>query len=217
MLVNRRHHSISVHSARRSAVLAALVAPLALTGCLTAGQLHVASIQSRDASFVTQRSFRFLPMRAHCAVQPDAPTLDDPMLESSISGREVRHQIAKELMARGYARGSDSADLVIAYYVGAYRTLVVTDYDYGYPFWDPKSGPTPEQSWPYHPSSYEYEQGTVIIDILDRNARHLLWRGVGRTDVPNDPAKYASKLSSVVTAVIARFPGHPPEPSVAAR
>ncbi len=139
------------------------------------------------------------------------------MLESSISGREIRRQIAKELMARGYAHARDSADLVIAYYVGAYRTLVVTDYDYGYPFWDPKIGLTPEQSLPYHPSTYEYEQGTVIIDVLDRDSRHLLWRGVGRTDVPTDPAKYASKLSSVVTAVIARFPGRPPEPIVATR
>src|SRR5579862_9145 len=113
MSVNRRHRNSS-HPARRSAEFGALIAQLALTACLGAGRVHVSSIRSQEASFTTQQSFRFLPVTVSRTVQPDAPSLDDPMLESSISGREVRRQITKELMARGYAHGRDSADLAIA-------------------------------------------------------------------------------------------------------
>jgi hypothetical protein len=130
------------------------------------------------------------------------------MLENSISGREVRHSITKALTGRGYIHRRDTADLAIAYYIGSHSTLVVSNYDYGYPFHDGKSAQAAVIGSPEQLNSYVYQEGTVIIDVLDADAKHILWRGVGQSAVPDDPAKYADELKRVVHAVMKEFPGH---------
>lgn len=110
---------------------------------------------------------------------------------------------------RGYVHQRDSSDLSIAYYIGSRNKLMVTDYDYGYPFWGWRGwrwgrawGPSPVRE------VTEYEQGTIIIDVLDGAGKKLLWRGVSRSDVPDDPSQYSQLLAESVKAIMKDFPGH---------
>ncbi len=140
------------------------------------------------------------------AVAPGAASVDDPMIENSMTGRAVRADIAQQMTARGYVRHNDRADLAIAYYIGSRTSLVVTNYDYGYPFSDWKTSSASAVQVPA--SQYEYKRGTVIVDVLDGDAKHVLWRGVGEMDVSVEPKSYASVLDKAVLAVMSRFPGH---------
>jgi hypothetical protein len=54
----------------------------------------------------------------------------------------------------------------------------------------------------------EYEEGTVIIDVLDGAGKQLLWRGVGKSEVPDDPNDYAKALNRSVSAILRQYPGH---------
>lgn len=202
----------------RSAWLRPIVAAIAIgavTGCGGAGRITVSTVVAPDVSFSTQRTFRFLPVPQSRAAQPDAPTSDNPMLENSISGREVRHDITKVLSARGYVHQRETADLAIAYYIGAHTSLEVTNYDYGYPFSDPKVASSVAGQVPPPVAQSTYQEGTVIIDVLDASAKHILWRGVGRSAVPDDPRQYEHTLAAEVDAVMRKFPGRPgPAPAV---
>jgi hypothetical protein len=193
-----------VRFAATRGVVAAVMAG-ALAGC--AGRVTVSTVAAPDASFAGQRTFRFLPVPQSRATQPDAPSADNPMLENSISGREVRHDITQVLASRGYVHQRQTADLAIAYYIGSHTALEVTNYDYGYPFSDPKMAPTVGGQLPPPAMEHTYQEGTVIIDVLDSDAKHILWRGVGRCDVPADSHQYAHALATVVAAVMQKFPG----------
>lgn len=200
---------------RRLAVRLLVLALSALGGCLLPERVHVSTMTAPGASFSSQRTFRFLRMSETRAVQPGAASADDPMLENSITGRAVRGDIAQALVSRGYVRHRDTADLAIAYYIGSRSTLVVTDYDYGYPFSDWKGAGTPSMQVPS--GQYEYKEGTVIVDVLDATAKHVLWRGVGLADITVDPKDYARVLGRTVSAIMDRFPGRAPPTSVTLR
>jgi len=169
--------------------------------------VHVSTLQAPDATFSSQRTFRFLPVPESRAAQPDAALVDNPMLENSISGREVRHDITQVLTARGYVHQRGAGDLAIAYYIGSRSEIVAANYDYGYQFSDPKMPDTWRSQPPPPAGEYTREQGTVIIDVLDSAATHILWRGVGRTAVPSDSHDYAHSIATAVTAIMDRFPG----------
>lgn len=189
-----------------SNVVACLLSLTAAAGCLFPQRVHVTTMEAPGATFSDQRSFRILPMPENKAMQPGAADVDDPMIENSMSGRTVRAGIAQEMTARGYVRHNDRADLAIAYYIGSRTSLVVSNYDYGYPFSDWKTSSASTAQVP--PTQYEYRRGTVIVDVLDGSAKHVLWRGVGEMDLSVEPKSYTNVLSKAVSAVMSRFPGH---------
>jgi len=49
---------------------------------------------------------------------------------------------------------------------------------------------------------------TMIVGILDGAGKKLLWRGVGKSDVPDDPQDYAKALHQSVSAILKQYPGH---------
>jgi hypothetical protein len=191
----------------------AIAAAVSLS-CAGGGRVQVSALLAPHTTFSDQRTFRFLPVPESRAAQPDAPSSDDPMLENSISGREVRHDITQALTARGYVHHRDTADLAVAYYIGSRSALVVTNYDYGY---DPKMAQSAIAQEPMPTSEYTYEQGTVIVDVLDAGAKHVLWRGVGRSDFPTDPRQFARSLDVTVNAIMQKFPGRAGAGTVAGR
>jgi hypothetical protein len=189
-----------------------LVAALVLAGAVgcASNEVRVRTALAPDANLNTERTFRFLPMTVTHPVGNVAQE-GNPMLENSITGREVRQDIARELQQRGYAHvPRDSAsDLTIAYYIGSKNHLEVTDYNYGYPFWGWR-GWRWGAGWGAWPDRQvtEYQEGTVIIDLLDGSGKKLLWRGVGKSEVPDDPQDYAKALNRSVSAILREYPGH---------
>lgn len=183
-----------------------LVISVAALGCMS--EIRVTTAVAPNTEFSSYRTFHFLHMNDKRSSPADA---NDPMLENSIMGQQVRDAIARELTARGYTRERGTADLSVAYYVGSRNKLMVTDYDYGYPFWGRWGGGWrwggPWGVW-HGQEVTQYEQGTVIVDVLDVTGKQLLWRGVAKTDLPSDPSHYGDALTAGVRAIMLRFPGH---------
>jgi len=148
-----------------------------------------------NAQLTGRTTFRILRVPA----PHNAPTLgaNDPMLENSITYRALREELRHALEARGYRFQPDGADLDVAYYATAGPTLDVRTFDYGY-------------TWRGFPRQYteieQYEQGTVIIDVVDPPTRELLWRGQAVARVDSDPAKYVSEIRRTVDAIVKKLP-----------
>lgn len=139
--------------------------------------------------------------------EPNPARVQNPMLENAITMQAMRYDVARDLEARGYHRQPGNADLAVATYISARNRLVVTDYGYGYPFWGwgwrwgPGWGMWPQQE------VTQYEQGTLIVDVLDGSGRRLLWRGMAHVHVPHDPNNYPRMVADGVNAIMAHFPG----------
>jgi hypothetical protein len=189
-------------------VMAVALVVAGVVACAS-NEVRVRTAIAPDANLNSERTFRFLPMTmAH----PSANVAQEgnPMLENSITGKEVRDDIARDLEGRGYMRTRDpQSDLTIAYYIGSKNRLQVTDFNYGYPFWGWR-GWRWGAGWGAWPDRQvtEYQEGTVIIDVLDNTGKKLLWRGVGKSQVPDDPQDYATALHHSVTEILRQYPGH---------
>jgi hypothetical protein len=198
---------------RNTQLLLCAAAVAAISACSSG--IRVRSTVSPQADLAGLHSYFVLtpPMR-----RADAPTLpsSDPMLDNSITNRQLRQDLSQAFEARGYtAAAKNSADFLVAYYAGTKQKFDTT---YWGPTWDPAWrysywGGRRGWAWPYYggpAANYaqvsEYKQGTVIVDVIDPKTQQLMWRGQGVAQVSSDPAKYSSDLQRAVTAVVAKFP-----------
>jgi Domain of unknown function (DUF4136) len=191
------------------------LAAFATVSALGCNPIHVKTATAPDANFTAAHTFRFLHWHASAEPVSNPAQSNDPMFESSITGQDVRRDISRDLAAKGYehVQGGDDAmsDLSVAYYIGSRRKLQVTNYDYGYPFWGwgwrwgPGWG-----AWPAQQIT-SYNQGTVIIDVLDSTGHKLLWRGEGRSEVPSNPDDYQKALAKTVAKILSTFPSRSAE------
>jgi len=154
-----------------------------------------------DANLSRLRSFRV--MRAPERDRPASSSLLQPMVESSAANRALRDAIRQTLEARGYQPSQDNADFAVAFYTSAREKLDVTAWNYGYPWrarWWRGWGPS-------YADVTTYNEGTVIIDVVDPSTHQLLWRGRGVSQVSDNPDQYQRELTKAVTAILDKFPG----------
>jgi hypothetical protein len=55
---------------------------------------------------------------------------------------------------------------------------------------------------------YEYDEGTLILDIVSTGTQELLWRGTAKAvmDWKDDPDTTAAKINEAVSKNLERFP-----------
>jgi hypothetical protein len=182
----------------------AAAAALLLGTAACAPPVEVRTAAEPDANLATRHTFVVMPTPARRG--GGTPSGSDPMLVNSINNRALRDDLTQAFERRGYAPASGGADFAVAYYASTQDKLDVTYWDYGYPFWP--------HGWRGHGSGYrgpvaqvtEYDQGTVIVDVIDPTTKQLLWRGQGEARVSNDAAKYRKDLARAVTAIVEKFP-----------
>lgn len=179
----------------------AFVAGLALVAAGTACQrgIEVQTIAAPDAGFGALHTFQMLPGPA----RRDGRTTtgaDDPMISNSIANRAIRERIVKTLQDRGYALDERRPDFGVAFYASAREKMDITVWDYGYPFYP---------RWPRYPGlgpvATTYTEGSVVVDVVRTDTHELLWRGVGKAELSNDPAENVQQLAKAASAIVERF------------
>ena len=99
------------------------------------------------------------------------------------------------------------ADLLLTYYVSIEKELKVSHItssyygSYGYGYW-------PGYSYATQTTVREYDQGTVVIDLVDRKTKQLVWTSHVKKAVrdPNPSGKRIEKTAKKM------FKGFPPKP-----
>jgi hypothetical protein len=124
-----------------------------------------------------------------------------------VDGR-IRKAMADNFLAKGYSQAAaDAADLHVAYYTSLSSRLRVSTFGWGYgwgggPYWGFGYG-----FWPGWSSTSvsTYNEGTIIVDVIDREKNQLVWRGVV-TSTLSKKSSTEEKIHDAMSRVLASFP-----------
>ena len=133
----------------------------------------------------------------------------DPFTQNTLVDKRVREEVDAWLTAHGYqpaARGEEPDFLVryelVSREVTRDSPVFVTGgfghYGYGY------GGGTGIG----YSGSTTYQEGTLILDVIDPATQQIAWRGWG-TGQMRDPQMSPERLRKTVAAILARFPPKP--------
>ena len=161
--------------------LAAIVLSAALTtGCST---IQVESDYDRQVDFSKYTTYRWIP---HVKGTEDNPLMRDPLIES-----HVRSAVDAELAGKGFRKIDEGhPDFLVAWYFTSRNRVDVTHY-YGY--------------WHPYTDVYRYREGTLILDMVDRADKELIWRGWA-TGVLEERGKLNDQIKYSVRKLLDRFP-----------
>ena len=149
-----------------------------------------------EADFTKLSSYAWLP----------APRKEK---DDSLVLARIHRATDRELAAKGYVAAESGADFLLAAHVGSRQRVQVTDWGYSYGIGYGHGGYYGRYvAGPGRIDVYEYEEGSIVLDIVDAKTRKLLWRGVATAVVPDNPKpEQLDKLvNEAMKKVLAKFP-----------
>jgi hypothetical protein len=150
---------------RLATVIQASVSALALSACATMG---AGSYVERGVDFAPYRTYEWGPADA---LPTGDPRLDaNPFFQDHVTGA-----VEKELERRGLrlAVTSGTGDLLIHYHANISQRIEVNGFEN-------QNCTGPEDC---RPNVYEYEAGTLVLDVADARTGKVIWRGWARDSV----------------------------------
>ena len=129
---------------------------------------------------------------------------------SQIVDGRIRRAVVENLRAKGFSPAEPSgADLAVTYYasLNSQMQFHTTGWAYGGGWgWGPRWG----YGYGYWPgwtttTVHTYHEGTIIVDIIDREKNQLVWRGV-TTRVLGQKSHSDEKIGQSISRVFVDFP-----------
>jgi hypothetical protein len=153
------------------------------------------------AEYDPTTDFSNLTTYGWATISPKAP--NDPQTENPILDARVRLALENELAARGFQKQtSGPPDFLVGY-----RAVIKEKVDVRYV----------DDQWGYsytyrartsRKTVYEYEQGTLIVDVSLPDPKRLIWRAIARDEVyPGRPQEEGDRrLAEAVRKMFDQFP-----------
>jgi len=153
------------------------------------------------AEYDPTTDFSNLATYGWATISPKAP--NDPQTENPILDARVRLALENELAARGFEpQTSGPPDFLVGY-----RAVIKEKVDVRYV----------DDQWGYsytyrartsRKTVYEYEQGTLIVDVSLPDPKRLIWRAIARDEVyPGRPQEEGDRrLAEAVRKMFDQFP-----------
>ena len=154
---------------------------ITISGC---SSLSVSQDYDTKYDFATLKTFGFMETPTDAGV-------------SQLTVDRVVSATKSSLEYLGYTE-SDDPDFLVAMHGGQKTQTQIDSYGYGYG-WGWGAGGV---------DVYQYQEGTLIIDIVDAKNKDLIWRGTGQDVVdPNaDTQKRTETINNAVSKILAQFP-----------
>jgi hypothetical protein len=164
--------------------------------------LVLAGCATTTASSHVRAGFDFSKYYTYEWVAPDAFPVGDPRLDKNVVFLDYLHgAVEKQLATKGYVQGlAGRSDLEIHFHASIDRRLNVNSADarYGYCADDScRNGVA------------EHEAGTLIVDVIDRRTKRLVWRGWAQRsvdDVLDDRDRLVRMIEDGVAKMFVSFP-----------
>lgn len=118
----------------------------------------------------------------------------------------VKNAANRVLQSKGFREVSENPDFFLAIHTSKQQKVEIIDWGYAYgPYWR-RGG--------YGFGGVDlrqYEEGTLILDVVDANKNELVWRGsaTGIVDPYLSPEKRTEKIDAAVTRILDKFPPLP--------
>lgn len=161
--------------------------------------------QTADSSSV--RTYAWLPPAP--IVQNTAPdSLRNPTLSDEALGPAITAAVDRELTARGLVQAPpEAADIHVAYFaalgMGFSQTYLGEYYGYITGWGAPVAlGAAPSTS------TTIYEKGTVLVDVVNRSAKRVIWRATAVTRIEHEHTleKRVTRINDGVERMFRDFP-----------
>jgi hypothetical protein len=181
-----------------------IVSSLAVAGCST---MEVSYDYDPKAKFSGLNTYDWLD-------EPQKSTGDPRIDDNTILKSRVQTAVDTALAARGFRKVSSDPDFLVAYHVSLDRQQSVQTLNsyYGYsPGWGYGYGASYRPGyWAGAPETYvyEYEEGTLILDVVDPKSKELMWRGSAQDEVnfKSTPEKAQAQINEAVNGMLEHFP-----------
>ena len=118
----------------------------------------------------------------------------------------VKKAVNAELQAKGLMMTSNNPDFLIAEHLGKKDKVQVTNWGYNYDQYGMDLGPQGVDT-------YQYEEGSLILDFVDAKSKKMIWRGVAKAEINNTdtPEKTEKLINEAVQEILKNFPPKPKE------
>jgi len=175
---------------------------LTLIGC---SSLKVTTDFDPSQDFNNYKTYRWATDKE---VNPNDALAQNPLIK-----KRVVAGVNKALQDKGFvlAEKGTEPDFVVITHAGVKEKMNVTQtggyrgYGWYDPWWGPYGGNT-------HVSYYE--EGSLVIDIIDWNEKELSWRGVGTgvvKDRQQDAEEMQERINEITVKILADFPPGGPQ------
>jgi hypothetical protein len=147
-------------------------------------------------------------------IKPVKTVLPDENAETQLASQRIKSAVEAELASKGFVQVQDEAQ---ADFLVAAHAAVTRKYDSAYVNDNFGYGGYGGYDWNYGygygfgigaPTVYEYEQGTLGIDILTQASRKVMWNGTAK-DVfhrKNSVEKREKVVRDTVAKLLSKFP-----------
>jgi hypothetical protein len=133
-----------------------------------------------------------------------------------LTAKRLRIAVNGEMATKGFGLDPENPDILVYMSAGKERRVDVEEWEYGRNERDAVGGAWYPGRYPFAPDgrdrfevrrgvdTYEYEVGTLLIDVIDAHTNELIWRGTASGIV--DPGKTAEQIQDVVARMLVNFP-----------
>jgi hypothetical protein len=132
----------------------------------------------------------------------------------SLVDQRVQKALKEELIAKGLSeRASDKSTILVSFLVTSKDKTKIRTYNTGLTYGAYSHYRYGGVVWNQQVDVYEYTEGQLIVDFIDPETNHVIWRGIGtRVIYDSDKEKSEEIISESIKAILATVPGwQPPE------
>jgi hypothetical protein len=183
----------------------AIILLLLFSGCAKTIPVEVSTDYDRSANFSTYTTFKWYQ---------ESPTAhrDSTRNYDSFLDKRIKASVEANLARKGFRMVTSSPDVLVAYDVKVVtKQEVRPDYSYG-PGWYGGYGYWYGYRYNYGYSRFaqpmyidQYQDGTIIIDLVDAKDNELIWRGWGQMEVGSANVTEA-EVNKIVGKILAKYP-----------
>ena len=173
--------------------------------------LLVAGCATVDVSYDFDQQFNFTGIKTY-----DWLPLPEKTQWNELTLKHINYAVNNELQAKGLAMTSKNPDILIALHGGKEKRVDVQEWGYAFDDRNFYHGGHFPGRWRTDPfdtgyteyrrgtDTYEYELGTLIIDIVDAEKKSLVWRGTAVGVV--EPGRTMEQINETVKKMFVNFP-----------
>lgn len=135
--------------------------------------------------------------------------MGDPRVDNPLIDTRIRTAVDRSLMGKNYLKASNGApDFYVAYQFVIHRKIESDSLRTGVGFGLGSYGHFGGIGIGTGSDISEYDEGMLIIDIIDAKSGDLFWRGTGTRHVylQSDPEKTTRNVNETVDKIMAQFP-----------
>ena len=156
----------------------------------------------------------FSGWRTYAWYPDESPRTGQPRLDNPLLHDRIEAAVSRGLAAKGFSPAGDGEpDFYVQFHLSTQQKLDVNTMNTGY-----RGGPYGRRwggvgwggvGWT-ETTVIQYDEGTLVIDFVDRPARRLAWRGSGTRRLARnpDPELVTKRVNEAVNEILAQFPPH---------